>query len=186
MILVAATAKEALGFNRAFLFLMEENENFLHGIVATGALTPDEAYQTWARMAEEPQTLAELFQSHKRDISDHDAAITSLVQQIKIPLTDQDSIFTRAVFRQQSFNMLNTGDLSVFDRSVLGCLGGVPFVLVPLISRGRTLGVLIADNFVTGNPIGQDDVVRLGAFANHASLAIENSRLYEQPERKSY
>jgi PAS domain S-box-containing protein len=184
MILVAATAKEALGFNRAFLFLMEENENFLHGIVATGALTADEAYQTWARMAEEPQTLAELFQSHKRDVSDHDAAITSLVQQIKIPLTDQDSIFTRAVFRQQSFNMLNTGELSVFDRSVLGCLGGVPFVLVPLISRGSTLGVLIADNFVTGNPIVQDDVVRLGAFANHASLAIENSRLYERLKEK--
>jgi hypothetical protein len=135
-------------------------------------------------MAEKPQTLPELFQSHKRDISGHDAAITSLVQQIKIPLTDQGSIFTRAVFRQQSFNMLNTGDLSVFDRSVIGCLGGVPFVLVPLISRGRTLGVLIADNFVTGNPIGKDDVVRLGAFANHASLAIENSRLYERLKEK--
>jgi PAS domain S-box-containing protein len=184
MILVAATAKEALGFNRAFLFLMKENKNFLHGIVATGALTRDEAYQTWARMAEKPQTLPELFQSHKRDISGHDAAITSLVQQIQIPLIDQSSIFTRAVFRQQSFNMLNTGDLSVFDRSVIGCLGGVPFVLVPLISRGRTLGVLIADNFVTGNPIGQDDVVRLGAFANHASLAIENSRLYERLKEK--
>jgi hypothetical protein len=184
MILVAATAKEALGFNRAFLFLMKENENFLHGMVATGALTRDEAYQTWARMAEKPQTLSELFQSHKRDISGHDAAITSLVRQIKIPLTDQASIFTRAVFRQQSFNMLDIGNLSVFDRSVLGCLGGVPFVLVPLISRGRTLGVLIADNFVTGNPIGQDDVVRLGAFANHASLAIENSRLYERLKEK--
>jgi hypothetical protein len=184
MILIAATANIALGFNRAFLFLMKEDENFLQGMVATGALTLDEAYETWGRMAQEPQTLTELFQSHKRDISDHDAAITSLVRQIKIPLTAQDSIFTRAVFRQQSFNMLHTGDLCVFDRSVLGCLGGVPFVLVPLISRGRTLGVLIADNFVTGKTIGQDDVVRLGAFANHASLAIENSRLYERLKEK--
>lgn len=184
MILIAATANIALGFNRAFLFLMKEDENFLQGMVATGALTADEAYETWARMAQEPKTLTELFQSHKRDISSHDAAITSLVRQIKIPLTTQDSIFTRAVFRQQSFNILHTNDLDVFDRSVLGCLGAVPFVLVPLISRGRTLGVLIADNFVTGKPIGQNDVVRLGAFANHASLAIENSRLYESLKEK--
>lgn len=184
MILIAATANVALGFNRAFLFLMKEDENFLRGMVATGALTHDEAYETWARMAQEPKTLTELFQSHKNDISTHDAAITSLVQQIKIPLTDQGSIFTRAVFRQQSFNMLRIDDLSVFDRSVLGCLGAVPFVLVPLIARGRTLGVLIADNFVTGKIIGQDDVVRLRAFANHASLAIENSRLYESLKEK--
>ena len=184
MILIAATANIALGFNRAFLFLMKEDENFLQGMVATGALTIDEAYKTWALLAQEPKTLTELFQSHKRDISGHDGAITSLVRQIKIPLTDQNSIFTRAVFRQQSFNMLQIDELSVFDRSVLGCLGSVPFVLVPLISRGRTLGVLIADNFVTGKPIGQDDVVRLGAFANHASLAIENSRLYESLEEK--
>ena len=184
MILIAATANIALGFNRAFLFLMKEDDNYLQGMVATGALTADEAYETWARMAQEPKTLTELFQSHKRDISGHDAAITSLVRQIKIPLTAQDSIFTHAVFRQKSFNILHTDELPVFDRSVLGCLGAVPFVLVPLISRGRTLGVLIADNFVTGKPIVQDDVVRLGAFANHASLAIENSRLYESLKEK--
>lgn len=184
MILVAATANEALGFNRAFLFLMKEADTCLEGMVATGALTIDEAYQTWARMAREPQTLAEIFQSHKRNLSSHDAGITSLVRQMKIPLTTRDSIFTRAVFQQQSFNVRVTAELSVFDRSVLECLGVVPFVLVPLISRGCTLGVLIADNFVTGKSIGEEDVVRLRAFANHASLAIENSRLYESLKEK--
>ncbi len=184
MILIAATANEALGFNRAFLFLMREDDNVLEGMVATGALTVGEAYQTWARMAQEPQSLSELFQSHRRNLSSHDDAITSLVRQMKIPLTARDSIFTSAVFQQQSFNVRDTAGLSVFDRSVLGCLGAVPFVLVPLISRGCTLGVLIADNFVTGKEIGQEDVARLDAFANHASLAIENSRLYESLKQK--
>jgi signal transduction histidine kinase len=153
-------------------------------MVATGALTVGEAYQTWARMAQEPQSLSELFQSHRRNLSSHDDAITSLVRQMKIPLTARDSIFTSAVFRQQSFNVRDTAELSVLDRSVLGCLGAVPFVLVPLISRGCTLGVLIADNFVTGKAIGEEDVARLRAFANHASLAIENSRLYESLKQK--
>lgn len=184
MILIAATANEALGFNRAFLFLMNDDANILQGMVATGALTAEEAYQTWARLAREPQTLSEIFQSHKRDLSDHDAAITGLVRQIKIPLSEKDSMFTRAVFQQQSFNVADAGELPVFDRGVLGRLGSVPFVLVPLVSRGRTLGVLIADNFVTGKPIVKEDVARLGAFANHASLAIENSRLYESLREK--
>lgn len=184
MILIAATANEALGFNRAFLFLMKEDDNILEGMVATGALTAEEAYQTWERLAQAPQTLSEIFQSHKRDLSDHDAAITGLVRQIKIPLCEKNSIFTRAVFQQQAFNVAAAGELSVFDRSVLERLGAVPFVLVPLVSRGRTLGVLIADNFVTGKAIGKEDVARLDAFANHASLAIENSRLYESLREK--
>jgi signal transduction histidine kinase len=58
------------------------------------------------------------------------------------------------------------------------------FVVVPLFSPSRSLGVIIADHFVTGEPISRDHVKSLEIFANQASLAIEHSRLYMQMEDK--
>ena len=55
---------------------------------------------------------------------------------------------------------------------------------MPLASRGKPLGVLLADNFINREAITDEDVERLRAFANHASLAIENSNLYQTLEEK--
>jgi signal transduction histidine kinase len=44
--------------------------------------------------------------------------------------------------------------------------------------------MLLADNFINREVITDEDVERLRAFANHASLAIENSNLYKTLEEK--
>jgi signal transduction histidine kinase len=44
------------------------------------------------------------------------------------------------------------------------------------------MGMLVADNLITGKPISDEDVQVLHDFANLASLAIGNSRLYEQQQ----
>ncbi|MFO7605763.1 MAG: response regulator [Desulfurivibrionaceae bacterium] len=58
------------------------------------------------------------------------------------------------------------------------------FVVVPLFSSSRSFGVIIADNFVTGQPISEDDLNALELFASQASLAIEQSHLYQEQIRK--
>ncbi|MGE0594077.1 MAG: sigma 54-interacting transcriptional regulator [Vicinamibacterales bacterium] len=56
---------------------------------------------------------------------------------------------------------------------------------VPLIVRGRTLGVvgLDAPRFTSTSPPGPVDVARLEAFAAQAAIAIANAQLYEDSER---
>ncbi|HHB77112.1 MAG TPA: GAF domain-containing sensor histidine kinase, partial [Desulfobulbus sp.] len=61
---------------------------------------------------------------------------------------------------------------------LLGLLQEESFVVVPLYSPGRSLGVIIADHFVTGEPITETLVRDLESFASQASLAIEHCRLY--------
>ena len=184
MILIGATAYQALGFNRAFLFLVNDDATLLQGEVATGTLTVEEAYRIWERLSHERLTLKALLQSRQGELSQEDQPINDLVRQITIPLTGTESIFTRAIHEGKSFNIVNAGQNPLIDTKLVERLGSDSFALVPLASRGKPLGVLLADNFINKQAINDEDVERLRTFANHASLAIENSHLYESLREK--
>ncbi|MFH1791432.1 MAG: sensor domain-containing diguanylate cyclase, partial [Candidatus Omnitrophota bacterium] len=47
-------------------------------------------------------------------------------------------------------------------------------------SKDKVLGAILVDNLFTKKPITKSDIRILTMFANHAGLAIENSRLYER------
>jgi len=184
MILIGATAYQALGFNRAFLFLITEDETMLEGKMAIGSLNPDEAYRIWARLADEHHTLKELLKSRQGELSQEDIPINNLVKQMKLPLQEKESIFTQAIHEKKSFNIINGTHHPLIEKDFIRLLGTDTFALVPLTARGKSLGLLLADNFINRKPISDEDVARLGAFANHASLAIENSHLYQSLEEK--
>ena len=75
------------------------------------------------------------------------------------------------------------GDRPVAEQ-LLELLNEDAFVIVPLYSPSKSLGVIIVDNFITGKPITPDDVNALEIFASQASLAIEHSHLYEDMLKK--
>jgi len=54
------------------------------------------------------------------------------------------------------------------------------FVTVPLKAKDKVLGAILVDNIFNKKPITKSDIKMLTMFANHAGLAIENSRLYEE------
>jgi signal transduction histidine kinase len=58
------------------------------------------------------------------------------------------------------------------------------FLVVPMIARGRTVGVLAGDNKPSGRPILPETVDLLATFAAHAAVAIENARLFRESEDK--
>jgi len=184
MILIGATAYQALGFNRAFLFLINEEETTLEGKMATGSLSVEEGYKIWERLAQERHTLKELLKSRHGELSKEDEPINNLVKQMKIPLREKESIFTQAMYEKKSFNIINGIQNPLIDKNFIQLLGTDSFALVPLISRGKPLGVILADNFINKKPISDEDVERLRTFSNHASLAIENSHLYKSLEEK--
>ncbi|MFZ5915866.1 MAG: GAF domain-containing protein [Chloroflexota bacterium] len=51
---------------------------------------------------------------------------------------------------------------------------------VPLVSRGRCLGVLAVDNRVGQRAFGEMDEMLLCSLADYAAIAIENARLYTE------
>ncbi|MFA6901384.1 MAG: response regulator [Desulfurivibrionaceae bacterium] len=69
-------------------------------------------------------------------------------------------------------------------RDLINILDEDSFVVVPLYSPGRAFGVIIADNYVTRRAIQDSHVGALELFASQASLAIEQSYLHNERQRK--
>jgi signal transduction histidine kinase/CheY-like chemotaxis protein len=68
-------------------------------------------------------------------------------------------------------------------RASLVALGYRAVLAVPLLAKGRTIGVLIvADEMV--RQFSRDEVALAQAFADQAALALENARLHEETERQ--
>jgi two-component system NtrC family sensor kinase len=61
-------------------------------------------------------------------------------------------------------------------------------IYVPLIYRGKTIGVLGVDNRETGKSFNTKHINLLSTMADYAAIAIENAKLYSQTEveRKKY
>ncbi|HEX9160607.1 MAG TPA: GAF domain-containing sensor histidine kinase [Thermoanaerobaculia bacterium] len=70
------------------------------------------------------------------------------------------------------------GSASEMNEYATGAAGATgTMIAVPLVSRGQNLGVIIAVA-PEGKPYTQDDVPLFAELARHASLAIDNARLY--------
>ncbi|HEY1237619.1 MAG TPA: GAF domain-containing protein, partial [Solirubrobacterales bacterium] len=59
------------------------------------------------------------------------------------------------------------------------------FLVVPMIARGRTVGVLAADNRASRTPISLRTVDLLQTFAAQAAVAVENARLFQEIQEQS-
>jgi diguanylate cyclase (GGDEF)-like protein/PAS domain S-box-containing protein len=53
---------------------------------------------------------------------------------------------------------------------------------VPVISRGKVIGVLSVDNPASSEPFDEDDETRLMSLADYAAVALENANLYTQAQ----
>jgi signal transduction histidine kinase len=59
------------------------------------------------------------------------------------------------------------------------------FLVIPMIARGRTVGVLAADNRRSRAPIPTHAVDLLQTFSAQAAVAVENARLFQEIQDKS-
>jgi GAF domain-containing protein/CheY-like chemotaxis protein len=68
--------------------------------------------------------------------------------------------------------------------STLAALRTRNVLVVPMIARGRPVGVLSADNRVSREPIPPPTVDLLQTFASQAAVAVENARLFQEIQDK--
>lgn len=186
IILAAATCKEGLGFNRAFLFLRETNSDQMVGKMAIGPSTPDEAGRIWAGMNVGHRSLSEVLQCYLSNVDQYDIEVNRMVRSMRIDLS-AESLIREVVETGQWINVDNDRRFqeAVASRA-LQSLHVSWCSIVPVLSRGQSIGVIVADNLITGRPIEDGAVRLLQVFASHASTAIEHAQLFEEVERKAH
>ncbi len=184
IILVGATSHYGLGFNRAFLFLISDEDSYLEGKVAIGPSDSNEAQKIWGEILGKNLTLKEMLQSYIDKTGRVDTHVNDIVRSIRIPMSDENDILIKVVNRKESFNIKNAFRNPLIPKSLITVMNCNAFALVPLIAHDNVLGVLWADNAITKTKIEDIDLERLRSFAINASLAIEKSNLYENIKEK--
>ena len=179
-ILAGITSNEGLKFNRAFLALFSENGETLAGKFAIGPSSREEAGNLWQNIKAENLGLHDILDGIISSEIERDTEVNRIVTKLRVPAAEKKHILISASLKRKSI-LVNDGHAQGAEvpKQLLHLLDEKNFVVVPLFSPSRSLGVIIADNYVTGAPIDEDDLVALEIFANQASLAIEHSHLYQ-------
>ena len=204
-ILTCVTAGPGLGFSRAILFLTDDADARLVAAMAIGPATPEEARSTWTQLANERNSLDDLLHRYDPSGAAKDG-FQDLVEGLVIPLNDASPLASEPAALEHGSCTSGARD----DNPLLqayrtrqavrvpapACASGMPVrlrevfddvevVCVPLLTKERSVGLIVADNAFRGDPISQERVARLQLLGLLAGTALDNARLYGQVEQQA-
>lgn len=184
-ILTCVTAGPGLGFNRAALFLADEGDEHLVATMAIGPSSAEEAHDTWQRLATPPRTLEELLQM---PLPDQKTEFQRALEGLTVPLRGRSGDAADpllAAFRERRIVKITDGALGDLPELLREVFDGSEVVCVPLVAKDRSLGLIVADNAFTREPIDEQRIQLLELLAQLAGLALDNARMYRQVERQA-
>ena len=179
MVLTAVTMSDGLGFNRALLFTLDEDRGVLKAVMGEGPADYDEAMRIWSELSTQHRTLHDIMQEIEEGDMPHDSLIKKINLDLEIPLSE-DTVLTRTARTKSVINVQRLDSGLPVDQALVDRLGTESYATVPLISRGRVIGVLWVDNKFNRRPITDEDMKFLMGFADQVASAIEAARLFQQ------
>jgi len=180
IILTALTSHEGLGFNRAMLFLVNEKDNTLDGVMGIGPHSAEEAGKIWHYLSQSEMTLDDFVAAYDNFKRDPESKLNTIVKGMKIPLREDMGVLALTILEGMPFEITTEEAKNKVAPEIIRMLNTNFFVTIPLKTKDKVLGAILVDNVFNRKPITKNDVRMLTMFANHAGLAIENSRLYEE------
>ena len=172
-ILAGATAGEGLGFNRAFLFLVDREKQILSGHFGLGPQDPEDAGKIWSQISAERLTLFQILEGVKDKLQDESHPLNCFVRRIKIPLSDTNNCLIKALKDNQAYLITDGPRVgAIHSKELCRLFGAGELALAPLNTHGKEYGVVVADNVFTKAPISEEALYSLHIFAGLASLAI--------------
>ncbi|MEK7225658.1 MAG: diguanylate cyclase [Bacteroidota bacterium] len=181
IILTGVTAHTGLGFNRAMLFLVNEKEKIIEGKMGIGPESGEEANAAWTKIEQEKMGLEDLINAFKNSDFVSESGFNRQVKNLKVSMYDKnENPLSLAVLEGMPLHLTREAIHHYRNSPVIRMLESNELVLIPLKAKDRVNGIIVADNFITNDPITKDDLRMLTMLANQAGLAIENSQLYEK------
>ncbi|TNE43832.1 MAG: sensor domain-containing diguanylate cyclase [Deltaproteobacteria bacterium] len=180
ILLSGSTAGDGLNFNRAFLFLVDDDRRSLKGRLAIGPMSQEEAYRIWEEMEERRFDLPQLMARYATFRADPDASeISKIATGISLPLPLQGSSkfehLMRRALSQQSVLSNNT-PVPLLDTEI----ALYNTAMVSLVLEGKTIGVLVVDNAFNRRMISMNELNTLTTVANLTAIAVERAQLHSR------
>ncbi len=177
--LLGMTSGAALGFNRAALFVYDEDSRSLVGVSAIGPNDAGEAHRIWESIETHDRTLEDLIEEHAA--SEVDTHLEALVRTLECPISSSDEDDEVAAALAASgplcFNRARPVNLAIAALEP-----PEEFMVCAIKLRGKPLGVVVADNRFSRAPIDPEALDFISFLLDAAALVLENLRLLESVE----
>ncbi len=187
IILTGVTAHQGLAFNRAIIFLIDEENKKINGFMGMGPMDGEEADDIWQNIESEKKDLYDLIETYRR-IKEGEVKprFMEFVKTLSFPLSQESGILYTSLFEKGPLRF--KGDrLAALDKDPLvSQLKPDEVLLESLWIQNRPAGLILVDNCVTKKPISDEDVRIFNMFVEQASGAIENSQAYENTLNKAH
>lgn len=184
MILNAVTVGNGLGFNRAILFMVNEDDSILQGMMGVGPESAEEAGRIWSRLShQKTYDLFEWLIQSTEEPLESNSHFNELSKSLRIPMKPSGCVLSRTVTEKKSFNINDAWNHDDVNKELLEKLTCDSFATIPLLASEKALGVILVDNLYTGNLITDTDLQFLSHFGRQAGWAIQNSSVFTKLEK---
>ncbi|MFW6263180.1 MAG: GAF domain-containing protein [Thermotogota bacterium] len=188
IMLLGITSERGLGFDRALLLQKNDRNQTLVAKYWMGIMSEDEMASKISSSINHHYGLGNFTQYLREkaltmDIDDYTGhPINNRVFPYKSHI-----VFEKVVARKKIVKVIPeiVEEWGNEYRELAALLGTEEFVVVPLVGRFETVGVLILDNRFSGKEISVNLIDVLKIFADNAGLAIENVQNYEELKSKT-
>ncbi|MDR1658515.1 MAG: GAF domain-containing protein [Deltaproteobacteria bacterium] len=171
IIIQALTLRQGLGFDKVLILLIDDTN--------PERVLTSSAYWTAQNSPEiESMPLVEVLRKPSREEAQA-MMEAGAAMNISLPVTPQSTrIMARCTIEKKP--LLAFRGLDAQDEEDLGDFGVRAYAVVPMLAKGREVGVIAVDRSLSGQPLTVESLRDLTMLANQASLAIENTLLYDE------
>lgn len=187
IILTGLTAHEGLSFNRAILFLVDEENKKINGFMGIGPMYMQEANTIWRSIEQQKMDLYDLIKTyHHIKEETVKPKFMEYVQSLSFDLNEESGFLYSALWERGTLHIKdNKVDELKEDQLVVKLQLG-EFLIASLWIKDRPQGIIIVDNYVTRKQINEEDIRIFNMFVEQATGAIENSRAFEDTLIKAH
>ena len=163
--LTAITAGKGFGMNRAFLLLTDREAGLLKGYLAIGPRNLEEASRPGTRFPRTTWICRHWLRIFVRtSFPPNVRNFTISWNSLTVPLSNKDHIVIKALDGKRPLLVEDAFHHPDVPPELARLLGVDTFLLMPLISRNRRVGMIIADNCITHRHITDEDMHSLETF----------------------
>ncbi|MBN2116168.1 MAG: GAF domain-containing protein [Anaerolineales bacterium] len=181
MLLTIATSNFGLGFNRALLFLEEENFRRLCGRMGVGTESTKEASRDWERDEKRRYD----FQDFLTDLGTRRRRHTSfekLVRQVQFDLAEEEDAIGQVVREKQRTTLQPAEIAARLPVEITRTFSLATCAILPLRAGDKVLGMVIVDNKHNRRPLNERSLDRLQSLLDNAGLVWETRREQKKSE----
>jgi diguanylate cyclase (GGDEF)-like protein len=187
IILTAVTSHTGLGFNRAILFLFNDQERCLEPKMAIGPESGEHAEKIWKYIDDSHQHLNDLIEKERAQNHISPSSLYDSVKHLKISMDkDETNLLNNAMHEGKAIHILPDEIDQYRSDPLLSTFKTNELIIMPLKAKDKVNGLIVADNLYTQKNISDKELKMFTMLANQAGLAIENAQLYEMVKHRSH